>query len=308
MAISIGTRLKRLFQNTGFILILAVVLGLIFNQGASTIRPVVTPILGVIMTFSVLSISSKAFTEFRTMLPPIALSIVLSFVVLGGAFIGLSALIIDDYEIWTGFVLIAAVPPAVAVIPYTYRLGGNTSFSLIGSVAAYLSALVITPLISISFLGVNFIEPTKLLITMTQLILAPLVLSRILRMTGIVPLLEKYRGIVVNWGFFIVVYIIIGLNRDTFLGEPLTLLRVSAIGFITSFVFTYIINYGGRFFGVSKADRISLILLGTRKNYGLAAAVSLAFFSPRVAMPTAVAMAFAILQFIWLNFTVKNMK
>jgi predicted Na+-dependent transporter len=59
--------------------------------------------------------------------------------------------------------------------------------------------------------------------------------------------------------------------------------------------------------GVSKPDRLSLILLGTRKNYGLAAAVSLTFFGSRAAIPTAVAMAFAIAQFIYLTFTVKKM-
>jgi BASS family bile acid:Na+ symporter len=298
---------KRVFKHTGFILTMAVIIGLSFNQGAYWTKHAVTSILGLVMTLSLLSISTRIFKEFRKWLVPMVLAIVLNFGVLGGTFIGLAALLIHEYELWTGFVLIAAVPPAVAVIPYTYHLDGNTSLSLVGSIAAYLSALLITPLLSISLLGTNFIEPSKLLIILTELIIAPLIVSRVIRLSRVLPALEKHRGIAVNWGFFVVVYTIIGLNRDAFLGQPLTLLRVSAIAFTSTFILTYLINYAAKLLGVGKPDRISLILLGTRKNYGMASAVCLAFFGARAAIPTAVAIAFAIAQFIWLTFTVKTM-
>lgn len=305
--LSIKDGFNRLFKHTGFILALAVIVGLSFNQGAYWIKHAVTPILGLVMTLSLLSISTQVFKEFRKWLLPMALAIVLNFVVLGGTFIGLSTLLIHDYELWTGFVLIAAVPPAVAVIPYTYHLGGNTSLSLVGSIAAYLSALLITPLVSISLLGTNFIEPKKLGLILAELIIVPLIVSRGLRLSRVLPALEQHRGIAVNWGFFLVVYTIMGLNRDAFLGEPLTLVRVSAIAFTSTFVLTYLINYVSRRRGVSKPDRLSLILLGTRKNYGMATAVGLTFFGPRATIPTAVAIAFAIAQFIWLTFRVKKM-
>jgi BASS family bile acid:Na+ symporter len=307
IAISIKVGFKRLFRHTGFILTLAVILGLVYNRGAFWTKHAVTPILLLVMTLPMLSISTQIFKEFRKLLLPIFLAIVLSFIVLGGTFIGLSILLINDRELWTGFVLIASVPPAVAVVPYTYHLGGNTSLSLVGSVAAYFSALIVTPLFSISFLGTSFIEPVKLMVILGELIVAPLIFSRIIRLSKVLPALEKHRGIAVNWGFFIVVYTIIGLNRDAFLGQPLTLLRVSVIAFASTFILAYLINYVAKAFGMSKPDRLSLILLGTRKNYGLAAAVSLTFFGSRAAVPTAVAMAFAIAQFIWLTFTVKKM-
>jgi bile acid:Na+ symporter, BASS family len=304
---TINLAFKRLFNHTGFILMLAIIIGLSFNQAASWIRHAVTPILGLVMTLSLLSISTETFRQFRKLLWPMLLAIALNFVVLGGIFIGLSALIIHDYELWTGFVLIAAVPPAVAVIPYTYTLDGNTSLSLVGSIGAYLSALIITPLLSISLLGTNYIEPVKLAAILIELIIAPLIVSRLLRLSSVLPVLEKHRGVAVNWGFFLVVYVIIGLNQDAFLAQPLVLLRVSTIAFATTFILTYVINSVARLLGVSKPDRISLILLGTRKNYGMATAVCLTFFSARAAIPTAVAMAFAIAQFIWLTFTVKKM-
>jgi hypothetical protein len=43
------------------------------------------------------------------------------------------------------------------------------------------------------------------------------------------------------------------------------------------------------------------------KNYGMAAAITLALFSPRAAIPAAVTTAFAIAHFIWLTFRVNRM-
>ena len=43
----------------------------------------------------------------------------MNYVLLGNVIIGLSSLMIRSEAIWTGFVLVAAVPPAIAVIPFT---------------------------------------------------------------------------------------------------------------------------------------------------------------------------------------------
>ncbi|MFC1992296.1 bile acid:sodium symporter family protein [Chloroflexota bacterium] len=303
---SIRASFIRLFRHTGFILALAIVVGLAFGQAASWTEPAVTPVLGLVMTLSIIGISPGIFLDLKKLLLPILLSLVLNYVVLTGTFIGLASVLIQDYEIWTGFVIVAAVPPAVAVIPFTYRLGGNTNFSLVGAVATYLAALVITPLICILFLGVNFFSPWSLLVILAELIIAPLIVSGILRRTGIASKLERYRGSIVNWGFFLVIYTVIGLNRDAFLEDPVTLLRVSGVAFAGTFVLIYLINRISRFLGVKRPDRISLVLLGATKNYGLAAAIALTFFDSRVAMPSAVASTFFIASLIWLTLWVKR--
>ena len=303
---SIAAYLKRLPSNTGFILALALVVGLVFGAGASWTKPTVTPLLGLVMTLSVMGISSEVFRRFRSLLAPIIISIFLNYVVLSGTFIGLSYLLVQDNDLWTGFVLCGAVPPAVAVIPYTYHLGGNTTFSLVGVAVSYLAALLVTPLISVAFLGNNFIQLGRLLITLAELIIAPILVSQILRRVGVASKLEKFRGQIINWSFFLVVYTIIGLNREAFLGQPDILLRLSVVAFVCTFVLGYVISSVSKLLGVKKADRVSLMLLGTRKNYGLAGAIALTFFSPRVAMASGVATAFNILHFIWLSLWVKK--
>jgi hypothetical protein len=48
--------------------------------------------------------------------------IFVNYVVLGGVVLVLSKFFIHDASLWTGFVILAAVPPAVAVIPLTFFL------------------------------------------------------------------------------------------------------------------------------------------------------------------------------------------
>jgi BASS family bile acid:Na+ symporter len=256
---------------------------------------------------SVMGVSPQLFLDFKKVARPILISLLLNYGILTFAFIGLATLLISEYELWAGFIMLGAVPAAVAVIPFTYHLEGDVDFSLLGTVASYLAALAIIPAISIAFLGVSIVQPEQLLITIGQLIAIPLGVAQILRRTGIAQKLDKCRGSIVNWSFFVVVYTIVGLNRDSFLQEPLTLLRIAIISFLSTFVLSAIINRIALSIGKDKPGRISLMLLGTRKNYGLAAAIALTIFSPRAAMPAAVAMVFAIGHFIWLTFRTRRM-
>lgn len=300
-------RFSHLFRNMGFILALAFILGLALPQGAPQTGPAVTPLLALIMTLSITGVSPKLFLDFKRVSRPILISLLLNYAVLTFTLIGLASLLIRDYELWVGFVILAAVPPAVSVIPFTYRLEGDVDFSLIGTVASYLAALFITPLISIAFVGTNLIQPGRLLMTLGELIAIPFGVAYLLRRTGVASKLGKYRGTIINWGFFVVVYTIVGLNQGAFLAQPLSLLPVALIAFVSTFVLGYLIDRLARFLNRDKPNRVSLIFLGTRKNYGMAAAIALALFSSRGALPAAVATVLAVVHFIWLTFWVKRM-
>jgi BASS family bile acid:Na+ symporter len=305
---SIRTRLTGLPTNSSFVFLLGMAAGMGFGRGAEWTEHALLPVLGVIMTVSILDISLRVFLDVRNVLPPVLAAIGLSFVALGGSVIGLSSLIIDDAELRNGFVIAAAVPPAVAVIPLTYLLGGNTRLSLIGNVGAYVAGLGITPLICLVFLGSNLVDPMRLLTVLGELIVVPIVVSRLVRRTPVAASADRWRGLVVTWGFFLVIYTIVGLNRDTFLEEPETLLLPAAVAFWGTFVIAELINRVSRAFGVEKADRISLMLLGARKNDGLAGGIALVFLGPRAALPAAVTTAFNIIHFIWLAWWVKRMR
>ncbi|MDZ4247184.1 MAG: hypothetical protein U1D67_08710 [Dehalococcoidia bacterium] len=208
--------LKNLLLNRNFILITSVVLGLTAGRFASLTQPLILPVMALVMTLSTASVTTRDLKSLKTNPGPILVSLVLGSFVTSGIIILLANWLIDDREMWTGFILIAAVPPAVAVVPYTFILGGDMCLSLLGMIAGYLAALVLTPAIIVLFLGVDSFNPVQLVVMLLELIVIPLVASRILLVTGINSRIEKWRGTIINWSFFIVLFTIIGLNRQVF--------------------------------------------------------------------------------------------
>jgi len=295
------SKIKGLLRNRDFILFLALTLGLLWGQGARWTEQLTLPALAVVMTLSTMVISGSIFRSPKAMIAPALAGIAMNYAVLSGIILALNQLIIREEAIWRGFVILAAVPPAVAVIPFTGFLEGNVTFSLIASLGAYLGALIITPLIALSFLGTSFIEPIKLLTIMVELIILPLILSRILLWTRANVWIDPIKGAITNWSFFIVVYTVVGLNREVFVSQPLSLLPVVAIAISSTFLLGWIIESVGHLFHIDSKMLSSLVLLGTLKNYGLAAGLSLALFSKQTALPATVSTIFLIIYIIWLG-------
>jgi BASS family bile acid:Na+ symporter len=294
-----------LLRNNSFVLALALVAGVALGQGAVYTRSAVTPLLAVIMTLSLVGVSSDVFRGGTRLIRPAMVALFLNYAILGGVLLLLAFLLLDDANLRAGFVLIAAVPPAVAVIPFTYKLGGDVPFTLVGSVAGHAAAFVLTPVITLLALGTSLVQPQQLLMALLQLIAFPFLISRLLRRSGaIVGWLNNHRGTLMNWGFFVVVYTIIGLNADAFLSFSPVLLRIAAISFIGTIGVAYAVFVAVRFAGATRREQVSYAVMGAWKNYGLAGAIALAYFGEVAALPAAVTTAFAIVNFILLNMTI----
>ena len=201
-----------------------------------------------------------------------------------------------------GFVVLATVPPAVGVVPFSYILGGNTLFSLIGMTAAYLAAIFVMPGIMALLLGTGYFDPIRLIIILGELVLLPIVLSRILLAIDMVECIKPWRGTIINWSFFIVLFTVMGLNREVFFSEFNTLIRIIVIAVITSFILGFILDLSTRALRVNRETRISMILMGTMKNYGLASGILLALFGERAALPASVYVVITFLHIVWLGF------
>jgi BASS family bile acid:Na+ symporter len=236
----------------------------------------------------------------------IALVLLINYLVMGGIILLMGRFLIEDRDIWTGLVIIAAVPPAAAAIPWTNILGGDTLFSLISLLVAYLISIVVTPTVMIAFLGAGSLNPLELLILVGQFILIPLALSRIILFAGVDKYVDKWRGTIVNWGFFIVLFTIIGLNRQAFFGEFDILIRLSIIAITTSFGLSYATERVAKAFGAKQETIISLILVGIMKNFGLASGIALALFGERAAIPASIMTVFFVSRTLWLNFHFKK--
>ncbi len=291
----------RLLRNRNFILILAFVLGMTLGKVASWTEPLTLPALALVMTVSVTQISSKEFLPLRGLVRPVLLAVAFNYLILSTVILLLAWWLMPDQELWTGFVILAAVPPAVAIIPFTYILAGDTVFSLIGVVGGYLAALIVTPLMAHLLIGESFAQPLKLLTILGELIVLPLLLSRFLIWLRLTRYVDRWRGTIVNWGFFIVIFTVVGLNREVFLGEPVVLGLTAAVSVAVTFLLGYLIEFTLKKLGVNEATRISLMLMGTMKNSGLAAVITIALFSGRASVPMAVITPFSILYLVSLS-------
>ena len=135
-----------LLNNRNFIFSLAIAFGLILPQAAEWTKILIMPSLALVMTLATINVSNDYFRQPRAILKPSLAGLLMTYVILGGAILLVSALLIKEHNLWIGFVLIAAVPPAVAVIPFTAILEGNVSYTLSGAVASYLADLLMMPL------------------------------------------------------------------------------------------------------------------------------------------------------------------
>ena len=304
----IAARTISLFRNRNFILVLALVVGLSVGEPvARPMEPAVLPLLALIMTLSATSVTSREFASLRAVPRPLLISLLLNYVVMGGLTLLMAWWLIDDSELWTGFVVLAASPPAVAVMPFSHLLGGDTFFSLIGMTGVYLAALAVMPVTLTLFFGGGFFDPVTVLIILGELILVPIIVSRILLVTRLSQRIEKWRGTIVNWCFFVVLFTIIGVNQSAFFGEINVLLRVGAVAVVITFVLGYAIELVARAMRVKRETTISMILMGTLKNYGLASGILLTLFSERAAIPTSIFAVFSILHVVLLGFQFRKL-
>ena len=290
-----------ILTNRNTVFFIAMLAGLLFPQLSACLEPFILPVLAFIMTLAVANVPDSFFKSIRSLIVPSLAGILMNYLILGGATIAMSSWLIDRENIRIGFVLLAAVPPAVAVIPFTSILEGNLSYTLAGTVAAYIAALIIMPLCFLIFIGPGFAATPKLIKIMIVLIALPVAASRVIIRTGINARIAPFQGMITNWGFFIVLYTLVGLNQETIFRQPLLLIPVGTILFITTFLLGFLIERIGRRLNVSKENRMSLVLLGTMKNQGIAGGLAISLFTREAALPAAVSTIFLILFFMLLD-------
>jgi BASS family bile acid:Na+ symporter len=293
--------LNRLRHNRNFIFMTAMTLGLFFPGASPLISHLIMPALALTMVISTMEIGNDIFRRPRELLLPAFIGVLMNYILLGGIILALGAILLNDEKLWAGAILLAAVPPAVAVIPFSGFLKGNESLSLVGTIGGYLGGLAVMPLVAFSLLAPGALNPFRLLIVVLELIILPLAISRIMIWRGWSSRIAPWKGEITNWSFFVIMYALVGLNSAVFLSLQPILLPVAIIAFSTNFILGVLIDQLGRFFKIAAPTRTSLVLLGTLKNQGMAGGLALTLFGKEAAILAAVCTASMILYIIWLD-------
>ncbi len=289
--------MRNLIENSGLVLSFAAVAGLLFPIFSGHVSPYITLLLMIAMSLSMRQIVFSG----KDIGPNLSASIKAlllnygfqSAVVLVSAFY-----LISNPDHIAGFVIIAAVPPAVAVIPYTYLLGGDRKASLGGEVLSYITALGLAPLITILFLsfGVDVLEILRLL---ALLIVTPLIISRAFqRLPG--SYFSRSRAFV-NICFALIVYSAIGLNQAAIFNDLVIIAPLFFILFLKTFATGLSAYSASMKLGARKDRAVSYALFAGYKNCGMAAAFSIALFGAAASLPAAIGIIVELLFFISLQ-------
>jgi predicted Na+-dependent transporter len=293
----------RLLKNRNFLLVLALILGITIGKpGASLIQPAVLPLLALVMVLATLNISTREFTDIKKVSRIVLYSLLLNYVVLGGITLLLARGLIADYELWVGFVVLSLTPAATAIVPFSYALAGDVCFSVIGMTATYLAGLIIMPLGMFYIIGAQGFNQLSLLLILIELIILPIIIARILSRLDLTRYIEPHRGSIVNWALFFVIFTIIGLNSQVFINDFNVLIVTSIIAVATSFLLAYLLEFGTKVLRVKHKTSVSVILMGTYKNWSLAGGLLLSLFSERSVIPPAVCVFYATFMIVWLGY------
>jgi BASS family bile acid:Na+ symporter len=293
--------ISNLLKNQNYVLFLAFFLGIFLSKFAIHTKNITIPALIAVMTISSIEISLKDFFPLSKIARPVLIGIISNYIILSVVILSLAWFLVPDQELWEGFVIVAVSPPAVLIIPFTKIFKGNISLSITGTFGTYFAAIIIAPLVAFLLLGENLINPLKLIIILFELIIIPLILSRLLLLKYNIKNIEKYQSPIVNIGLFIVFYTVVGLNRQALLGEPKMIGMISIIAFSSFFILKFFIEFILNKLKVSKKTQISIILMGTIKNTGFAAVTALSLFGAKAAIPPAVFSVFIVIYLIYLG-------
>ncbi len=246
----------------------------------------------VAMAFSLTEISFRGISP-KTEARGIALSAVMTYGVLGALVIAFG-LASPDPLIRSGWILMGAVPPAVAVVPITSLLRGNTRRALISDAVLYFTGLAVVPALSLLFLG-ETVPVQTLALQALLLIGVPIVLSRPLR--GWKPV-HEVRPATVCISFFVLVLAIAGSTRATLLEEPGLAESLTALAFARTVGLGLAILATARLLGLARETRIAAVTFAGFKNLGLTVVLAFTVFGAAASLPAIMALIF---ETVWMS-------
>ncbi len=277
----------------------AILMGLALPHFSALTNYAVMPLMALAMVLSLRSVNCSLRT-FSSHFSFSAKSLFLSYGVQPFFLILAAYLIIPNPDYFAGLVILAAVPPSISVIPFTYLLRGDVEASLVGEIINYVLAPVITFSIILIFIGsvINVLEVLRLLFL---LIIIPLVISTILK--KIPDLYFSFSKSIINLCFATILYSIIGLNSSLLATNLVSLAPVGFLLFIKIFVISIFIFFASLRFGASRERGVSYALFSGYKNAALASVFAYILVGVSASIPAVTHLIIefiAIILFVWI--------
>ena len=286
-------------EKTELVFPFAILLGLTVPRFSANTNYAVTPLMVLAMALSLRKVNCS-IRAFSSNFSFSAKSLFLSYGVQPFFLILAAYLIITNPDYFAGLVILAAVPPSISVISFTYLLRGDMEASLVGEIINYILAPVITFSIILIFIGsvINILEVLNLLFL---LIITPLVISNILKKLS--ANYFSFSKSIINLCFATILYSIIGLNSSLLATNLVSLLPVSFLLFIKIFIISIFIFFISLRFGASRERAVSYALFSGYKNAALASVFAYILVGASASIPAVMHLIIefiAIILFVWI--------
>lgn len=293
--------IKRILLNRNSILVFAVIVGLLVGDTAVFFKDYTFVTLAVTMAFSMTGIRMDYLKNPLHFTKPMLMGAVLNYILFSIVLIPLAWWIMPNKNLFYGFVVIAAAPPGVAIIPFSYILKGKVEYAILGVTGAFLASIVIAPLLVNLFASSHGVKSYDLFIMMVQLVIIPMVVSRFLLYKPLFKYIEPIRGKVVDWGFAVLIFVAVGINRHVFFANPILLLKISLVLGLATFGLGLTYDAVAKYFKLDGSLRITQIMLVAIKSSGFSVFTALALFGKEAAIPSAVMAVMVLLYLIFLS-------
>ena len=291
----------KIILNRNFILVFAVIMGMFFGDYAMYIKEYTIYILAITMVFSTTGIDSKALLPIKKLFKPMLVGTILNYFIFGAVVLVLAWFLMPTKGLFMGFVVIVAAPPGVAVIPFSGILKGDIEYSILGVFGAFIASIVIAPIVMQLFSDGANVSAWSLFILMIKLVLVPLIVSRFLLYKPIFKYVEIIRGKVVDWGFAIIIFTAVGMNREVFFSDPKILMLSSIVLLSATFGLGTLFEFFSKKAGVKYERNITQVLLLTIKSSGFSVVTAMTLFGKEAAIPSAILAVIVLLYLLYLS-------
>lgn len=288
-------RPAEVLQSYSVMMLLGLVLGLVSGGFPWLTKEISMASLAVLMTLS-LSTIRLGDAKLREHADHAARALVVNYGVLTAVILAIGLFFPEKYR-W-GWVLMAAAPSAISVVPFATVLGGSTTRALFATAANYMAALALMPIFTLLLIG-SAVSIESLVYSLLLLIVLPMLASRAVMRANIS---KRTNTGMINISFAVLIFAVTGANREAFVGDAWIVLAISLGCLMRTFgtgLGTEIIL---RRAGVERSTRVTYVLFASYKNLGLTATLAIALFEPIVAVPATICIVFEV---VWVIFLIR---
>lgn len=276
-------------------MVLGLVLGLVTGGSPWHTKEISMVSLAVLMTFSLSTVSLKE-ARGRDHYGHAVVALIINYVALTAIILAIGLFFSNN--LWPGWVLMAAAPSAISVVPFTAVLGGKTTKALFSTAVNYLVALALMPAMTLLLIG-SSVSATSLVYSLLLLIVLPMAASRAVMKLSIG---KETNTVLMNICFALLIFAVAGSNRDAFFGDPMLVLAISLACLVRTFGTGLATEFALTKLRMDKSERISYVLFSSYKNLGLTATLAIALFEPIVAVPATICIVFEV---VWVIFLIR---